>query len=110
MKNIEGARSLQIHYGFVDPIEKQLKGCEYLPAQSFVQIETDEMPVCLKSNLSLEKKYIYNMCHAISNGICSQQLLNRNPGYIVHTKQASDSVFFQSADIFIKTKISRLIW
>lgn len=72
--------------GFTGPIGKALEGCEKLAVKSFEKIESADIPIILKTDLSWEQKYLYEMCHAISSGVCSAGLAKRNPGKVVHSR------------------------
>lgn len=37
-------------------------------------------------NLSVDQRYLYDMCHAIENGVVNASLGMRNPGTLVHSR------------------------
>lgn len=70
---------------FKGAIGKQLPDVMSLPAVDFVAIDSD-LPTILRSDLSSDQKYLCDMVLAISNGKCSNALLNREPGAMAHSR------------------------
>ena len=71
--------------GFSGPIGKELTGCEALKLVEFTCIQCD-LPSTLPDDLSTDQKYLYDMCNAISVGICPVALSLRNPGLMNHSR------------------------
>lgn len=71
--------------GFSGQIGKQLPTCEALPLVEFALIQC-EMPSTLPDDLSTDQKYLYDMCNAISVGVCPVDLSLRNPGLMNHSR------------------------
>lgn len=72
--------------GFSGPIGKSLMNCEKLPIIDFVPI-TCVLPSCMNSNdLSTDQKYLFDLCSAVSVGICPVDHSLRNPGLINHSR------------------------
>lgn len=70
---------------FAGPIGKQLINCENMDVVCFEAIDAD-IPVILKTDLSTEQKYLYEICIAVSSGACPTALSKRNPGKMVHSR------------------------
>lgn len=68
--------------GFTGEFGKALNSCTSLPVQQFNQIDGD-IPIILQSDLSTDQQYLLDICHAIQNGYCSENLAKREPGKIV---------------------------
>lgn len=70
------------------PLGSQLDGCEKLPIVKFQPIEfkcaieyTD-----VAAMLSSDQRYLYDICSAISEGVCSPKLATRSPGNLSHAR------------------------
>lgn len=70
---------------FSGPIGKQLPYVEKLPAVAFEAIDT-ELPIILRTDLSSDQSYLYEMVQSISDGRCSEALLKREPGPMAHSR------------------------
>jgi hypothetical protein len=74
---------------FSGPIGKSLKNSVDLPIVKYKKI-TSNLPSLsrdMKTNeLSTDQRYLYEMCQAISSGICSESLAARNTGKIVQSR------------------------
>lgn len=65
-------------------IGKALSTCENLPVVLFNKIET-ELPN-RTTDISSDQQYLYDLCKAISTGICSKNLQYRSPGKMAHSR------------------------
>lgn len=36
-------------------------------------------------SLSTDQKYLFEICHAVASGVCSEELANRQPGNMSHS-------------------------
>lgn len=68
------------------PIGKVLKACAELPLVSFRTIQHDLPVINNYKDLSTDQLYLHEMCQSINSGFCSQALLKRNPGKLVHSR------------------------
>ena len=72
---------------FSGVIGKELVACETLPIVSFSPIDGDLPDMAnLKSDLSTDQSFLYDMCQAISKGQCLDELARRDPGAISHSR------------------------
>ena len=70
--------------GFSGPIGKSLVACEKLPVVKYTPINC-VLPTGLNSaDLSTDQKYLFDLCTAVSVGVCAVGLSLRNPGVINH--------------------------
>lgn len=71
------------------PIGKRLPNCEKLPVVKFDPIpfhcNVKDISKIAKS-LSTDQMYMYDICNAISNGICDSNLANRDAGNLNHAR------------------------
>lgn len=74
--------------GFSGLIGKQLENCEKLPVIEFKSIQGNlpAMPEDILKDLSADQKYLFEMCQAISVGLCDTRISNRNPGKLAHSR------------------------
>lgn len=74
---------------FTGKIGKQLENCEKRPIIEFQTIEF-RCEVLNKgeisSSLSSDQRYLFDICSAISNGVCPSDLVDRHPGTISHSR------------------------
>ena len=72
-------------YAFSGPIGSHLQNCEKLPIVAFKIIicELPEVPV---NDLSTDQQYLYEICCAIRDGECCEQLAKKNPGKMSHAR------------------------
>lgn len=70
---------------FNGPIGKQLPTAEKHPVVLFEAIKS-ELPIILKTDLSSDQHYLYDMVRSISVGTCSRELLLREPGQMCHSR------------------------
>lgn len=70
---------------FSGPIGKAMSACENLPAVSFSPI-TIQLPELVAVDLSTDQQYLYEICHAVSTGVCTESLLKRDPGTLSHSR------------------------
>jgi hypothetical protein len=70
---------------FSGPPGKQLADCEKLPVVVFAPISSD-LPNLADLDLSTDQKYMYDMCEAVTNGVCSNELSKRDPGAMSHAR------------------------
>lgn len=73
---------------FSGPIGKALETCENLSVKSFVPVTgnlivQDEEAT---KSLSTDQKYLFEICHAVASGVCSEELANRQPGNMSHSR------------------------
>lgn len=84
---LDGATSgPQLYSG---PIGKALENCTGLPVVEFSAIPSlnlPDLPKETEEKLSTDQKYLYQICHAVSSGTCSQDLSRRNPGKMAHSR------------------------
>lgn len=71
--------------GFSGIIGQALMTCELLPVVQFEPIILENCPN-LDVEVSTDQQYLYDICHAISAGICSPDLAARRPGPVVHSR------------------------
>ena len=64
---------------FSGVIGKSLKTCEHLSVVQFTAVELENCPDIDGVDLSTAQQYLYNMCHAISVGQCSNDLTLQKP-------------------------------
>lgn len=36
--------------------------------------------------MSTDQKYLFEMCHAVASGVCGEDIANRQPGNMVHSR------------------------
>ena len=72
--------------GFSGPIGKSLQNCEKLPIVDFEPLHCD-LPTGINSDhLSTDQRYLFDICTAVSTGVCPVDLSLRNPGLINHSR------------------------
>ncbi|KAJ2945333.1 hypothetical protein O0L34_g9424 [Tuta absoluta] len=74
--------------GYSGPIGQALETCESLPIQNYANVagnKTDLQHDVVKT-LSTDQKYLYDICEAVSSGVCSVELANRQPGKMAHSR------------------------
>jgi hypothetical protein len=71
--------------GFSGPIGGALLGCQHMPVVDFNRIETD-FPINTVTDLSTDQQYLFDICHAVVSGQCSDDLARREPGKIAHSR------------------------
>ena len=73
---------------FSGPVGAQLQHCETMPKAKFAPIESNlqVLPDSVLQDLSTDQKYLYDICQAITSGICDEALLHRNPGKLVMSR------------------------
>ena len=72
--------------GFSGPIGKSLLNCEKLPIVDYIPINC-VLPSSVNSNdLSTDQKYLFDLCTAVSGGVCPVEHSLRNPGLINHSR------------------------
>lgn len=74
---------------FSGPIGKMLTGCKQRQIQDFNPVFSDDLPVWpdkAVKELSVDQRYLYEMCHAIQSGFVSQALEKKEPGALVHSR------------------------
>jgi hypothetical protein len=71
--------------GFAGPIGNQLHKCETLNIEEFTPVVVD-IPFVNVKDLSTDQKYLFEIHQAISNGNVSENLANRNPGNMSHSR------------------------
>jgi hypothetical protein len=71
---------------FAGPIGKALTGCEDLPPVEFQPIAFDNCPSFDAVDLSNDQQYLYDMCRAVSSGVCPEDLAFKKPGPVVHSR------------------------
>ncbi|CAH0562813.1 unnamed protein product [Brassicogethes aeneus] len=72
-------------YSFSGPIGKLLNDCELKSVENF-QIIYTELPEIEKNDLSMDQKYLFDICKAIKSGTCCESVAKRNPGKISHSR------------------------
>ncbi|ESO04220.1 hypothetical protein HELRODRAFT_172570 [Helobdella robusta] len=73
---------------YPEPIEKQLATCENKTTLLFQPL-TGHLPDLTKNvvnELSIDQKYLYEICQAVLTGSCSPELANRQPGNLSHSR------------------------
>lgn len=72
---------------FTGKIGKSLNNCEQLPVKQFSAIEC-QLPDITKTrtDLSTDQLYLLEICRAIQQGNCNENLAKRNPGKICHSR------------------------
>ena len=70
---------------FSGPIGKSLTTCNSLPVCKYEKID-GELPMIDVQDLSTDQKYLHEICTAVINGQCPQDLSLRNPGDINHSR------------------------
>lgn len=74
---------------FGGTIGKMLTSCEKRPIKEFDRVFSDDLPVWTDSavkQLSIDQRYLYEMCHAIQNGFINSSLAMKSPGTLVHSR------------------------
>lgn len=74
---------------FSGPIGSSLKNSINLPIVKFRRIASNLPPLrhgFKTDELSTDQRYLYEMCEAISSGVCDEALSERNPGNISHAR------------------------
>ena len=84
LQNLDGVTSGP--KAFSGTIGKELPHCEEHPLVKFQPIVCEHFPVVDFIDLSNDQKYLYQMCQAVSNGICAEDLAMRKPGPLVHSR------------------------
>lgn len=85
---------------FNGPLGKQLAHCESLPVVAFQKIECSLPEIVDYKNLSKDQRYLHDIAIAIDGGSCSQDLENRDPGPISHSR------WLTTANRFLRLYIS----
>lgn len=67
------------------PIGSLLPACEKMPVVQFEPIQTD-LPQLNERDLSTDQQYLFQMCKAVGEGICSTSLAEKNPGKMAHSR------------------------
>ena len=70
---------------FSGPIGKSLATCHTLPVCHYEKID-GELPMVDVQDLSTDQKYLHEICSAVINGLCPQDLSLRNPGALNHSR------------------------
>jgi hypothetical protein len=83
MQHLDGPTSGP--HGFKGPIGSALLNCEQIPVVEFMAIETD-LPSVTNNDLSTDQKYLLDICRAISSGHCPDDLAQRDPGRLAHSR------------------------
>src|SRR5688572_20525060 len=66
---------------------KELAACEKLPVASFSPIQANFPEIAnVVSDLSIDQRYLYNICDAVHKGLCSAELSRKDPGAISHSR------------------------
>lgn len=74
---------------FSGSIGKLLVSCEERPVKTFKKVFSDDLPVWPQNavnDLSVDQRYLYQMCHSIQTGIVDSSLAMKNPGTMVHSR------------------------
>jgi len=71
---------------FSGNIGKALGNCESLPLVHYNAIEFENCPDMEGIELSTDQQYLYNICKAVSYGICSPDLAFQKPGPVCHSR------------------------
>ena len=71
---------------FSGPIGSLLQTYEELPVVPFIAIKFDKCPPVCGADLSMDQKYLYNMCKAVESGQCLDDLALQKSGPVVHSK------------------------
>jgi len=72
--------------GFSGVIGKAIQTCEELPVVKYIPITFTNYPYLDGVDLSMEQKYLYEICLAVSCGECGADLAARRPGPVVHSR------------------------
>lgn len=74
--------------GYSGPIGAALLDCEKTAIVLFTPINGNipDMEKQISDEMSTEQKYMFEMCQAIKSGHCPQELGNRQPGKIAHSR------------------------
>lgn len=70
---------------FSGPIGSALRNCEQLLICKFDAIPSKLPELLTFSDQSTDQKYLYEICHSITSGSCTEDLARRNPGKIAHS-------------------------
>jgi hypothetical protein len=84
LKHIDGATSGP--RAFSGPIGKEMSVCEKLPPVAFTPIECNLPDIERIVDLSTDQRYLYEICEAVSEGVCSVSLSRRDPGALSHSR------------------------
>lgn len=64
-----------------------MQKCETFPLAKYKSIEIELALPCLDfKDLSTDQRYLFEMCHAVVNGVCPTDLVNRSPGKLNHAR------------------------
>lgn len=72
-------------YLYSGPIGSLLPNCENMPVIKFKPIEA-VLPLVNEHDLSTDQQYLYKLSKAIGDGMCSQNLAERSPGKMAHSR------------------------
>lgn len=72
--------------GYSGPIGKALQASENSPATTFLTIPSENLPALVPDDLSSDQKYLWDICQAVTTGVCSESLAQRNPGKLSHSR------------------------
>lgn len=72
-------------YTHSGPIGRLLADCHKLAPVEFKPIKT-ELPQVDQNDLSTDQQYLYKICQAVGEGICSTSLAEKNPGKMAHSR------------------------
>lgn len=72
-------------YTYSGPIGSRLQDCEKLPIVTS-EIINCELPQVTEKDLSMDQQYLFQMCCAIRDGKCSDQLAKKFPGKMAHAR------------------------
>lgn len=59
---------------------------ENLPITNFRPIRSENLPKLVPDDLSTDQKYLWDICQAVASGVCTESLLQRNPGKLAHSR------------------------
>lgn len=82
-KNLDGETTGPTEY--IGVIGKQLQSCEELPIVSFKKVNV-VVPEVDPKILSTDQKYLLEISVAISNGVISESLAQKQPGKLAHSR------------------------
>lgn len=74
---------------FSGSIGKMLVSFEERPVKTFKKVFSDDLPVWPQNavnDLSVDQRYLYQMCRSIQTGIVDSSLTMKNPGTMVHSR------------------------
>ena len=72
---------------FSGRIGKAIQDCEKLPILTFAAIDGPDLPALSKDiDLSTDQRYLYDMCCSIKTGKCDDDLANKKPGPVNHSR------------------------